>query len=100
MMIGYPKNTKGYKLWDLNLQKVVISRYVLFEEVRQSNEICKQESKSENENIRKTPSSEGVDDDGDDDERVDQHEGPNDFSELDDVPPFLNEDCDASIEPC
>jgi hypothetical protein len=56
MMIGYPKNTKGYKLWDFNLQKVVISRDVLFAEVRQSNEICVQES--ENENIRKTPSSE------------------------------------------
>jgi hypothetical protein len=79
MMIGYPKNTKGYKLWDFNLQKVVISRDVLFEEVRQSNEICEQESKSENENIRKTPSSENVDYDGDDDERADQDEGANDI---------------------
>jgi hypothetical protein len=71
-MTGHPKNTKGYKLWDFNLQKVVISRDVLIEEVRQSNEICEQESKSENENIRKTPSSENVDHDGDDDERADQ----------------------------
>jgi hypothetical protein len=48
-MIGYPKNTKGYKLWDINAQKVVISRDVLFENVKLSTESCELEDKIDNE---------------------------------------------------
>jgi Integrase core domain len=49
IMIGYPKNTKGYKLWDLKTQKVIISRDVLFEEEKQSTEICEQDDKCDDE---------------------------------------------------
>jgi hypothetical protein len=42
-MIGSPKNTKGYKLWDINAQKVVFSGDVLFEEVKLSTQICELE---------------------------------------------------------
>jgi hypothetical protein len=61
IMIGYPKNTKGYKLWDINAQKVVISRDVLFEEVKLFTEMCELEDKIDKEIQQNTPSINEVD---------------------------------------
>jgi hypothetical protein len=93
IMIGYPKNTKGYKLWDINAQKVVISRDVLFEEVKMSTEICELEDKIHHGIKRNTPSIKEVDS-----ENVDEFESVND-AELDDAPGISSEDAAESMEP-
>jgi hypothetical protein len=93
IMIGYPKNTKGYKLWDINAQKVVISREVLFEEVKMSTEICDLEDKIDHGIERNTPSIKKVDS-----ENVDEFESVND-AELDDAPGVSSEDAAESVEP-
>jgi hypothetical protein len=61
IMIGYPKNTKGYKLWDLKTQKVIISRDVLFKEEKQSTEICEQDDKCDDEIKHLIPNTKEVD---------------------------------------
>jgi hypothetical protein len=81
IMIGYPKNTKGYKLWDYKTQKVIISRDVLFKEEKQSTEICEQDDKCDDEIKHLTPNTKEVDV-----ENVDAFESTNDASELDNVP--------------
>jgi Reverse transcriptase (RNA-dependent DNA polymerase)/Integrase core domain/GAG-pre-integrase domain len=93
IMIGYPKNTKGYKLWDINAQKVVISRDVLFEEVKMSTDICELEDKTDHGIQQNTPSIKEVDS-----QNNDELESVND-AELEDVPGIPSEDAAESMEP-
>jgi hypothetical protein len=93
-MIGYPKNTKGYKLWDFNAQKMVISRDVLFKEMKQSTRICEGDHKLDHEIKHKTSIINEVDC-----ENVDDYKSANYTSELDEVPGISNEDAAERIEP-
>jgi hypothetical protein len=93
IMIGYPKNTKGYKLWDFKTQKGIISRDVLFEEEKQSTEICEQDNKCDDEITHLTPNTKEVDV-----ENVDAFESTNDASVLDYVPDILDEHAAENIE--
>jgi Reverse transcriptase (RNA-dependent DNA polymerase) len=93
-MIGYPKNTKGYKLWDINAQKVVISRDVVFEEVKLSTESCELEDKIDNEIQRNTPSIKEADS-----ANVDEFENDNGEELDDDVPGTSSEDVAESMKP-
>jgi hypothetical protein len=93
IMIGYPKNTKGYKLWDFKTQKVIISRDVLFKEEKQSTESCEQDDNCDDEIMHLTPSTKEIDV-----ENVDAFESTNDASELDDVPGISNEHAAENIE--
>jgi hypothetical protein len=81
ILIGYLKNTKGYKLWDFKAQNVIISRDVLFNEEKQSTEICEQDDENDDESTNLTPNIKDVDV-----ESVDDLDGTNDASGLDDVP--------------
>jgi hypothetical protein len=94
IMIGYPKNTKGYKLWDINAQKVDISRDVVFEEVKLSTEICELEDKIDNEIQRNTPSIKEADS-----ANIDEFENDNDEERDDDVPGTSSEDVAESMKP-
>jgi hypothetical protein len=94
IMIGYQKSKKGYKLWDFNAQKVVVSRDVFFDEVKQSTEICELDDKIGHGIRHETSSSNGFDG-----ENIDDYESANDTSKLDHVPGISNEDAAESIEP-
>jgi hypothetical protein len=94
IMIGYPKITKGYKLWDFKAQKIIISREVLFNQEKQSIEICEQDNKNDDESTNLTPNIKDVDVVG-----VDDLDGTNDASGLDDVPGISNEYGTEIIEP-
>jgi hypothetical protein len=94
IMIGYPKNTNRYKLWDFKTQKVVVSRHVLFNEEKQSTEICEQDDNCDEEIKHLTPNTKEVDV-----ENVDAFESTNDASELDNVPGISNEHAAENIEP-
>jgi Reverse transcriptase (RNA-dependent DNA polymerase)/gag-polypeptide of LTR copia-type/Integrase core domain/GAG-pre-integrase domain len=93
IMIGYPKHTKGYKLWDVNTQNVVISRDVLFEEVKYSTEFCQLEDKMDHNIHEDTPSTKSIDS-----KKIDDIENDND-PELDDVPVISSKDAAESMEP-
>jgi hypothetical protein len=88
ILIGYPKNSKGYKLWDFKAQKVVISRDVLFNEEKHSTEICEQDDNCDDEIKHLTPNTKEVDV-----ENVEAFEITNDASELDHVPGIFKRTC-------
>jgi hypothetical protein len=85
IMIIYPKNSKEYKLWDFKAQKAIISRDVLFNEEKQSTEICERDDKNDDESTNLTNIKDV------DVESVDDLDGTNDASGLDDVPGISNE---------
>jgi hypothetical protein len=93
-MIGYPKNTKGCKLWDFKTQKVIISRDVLFKEEKQSTEICEQDDNCDDEIKHLTPNTKEADV-----ENVDAFESTNYASELDHVRGISIEHAAENIEP-
>jgi hypothetical protein len=78
---------------DFNTQKVVISRDVLFEEMKQSTKICERDDKNDHEFKHKSSS---INDVGG--ENVDDYESANDTSEMDDFPGISNEDAAESSE--